>query len=458
MTLSDIKILFEDAFKNTQGWKRLIGSQFQASLSRFLAQVVYRCTYTAKRRLQESFLSKATRESSILAAAEDKAYIGLKISPSFGLAELENRTNSRKSIPELTQLISQDQRYYLVMNSVDLQPKEKQTVNISQLKIESFIFTVSAPTKWLEYLLPVDISEKTHQLDVYVNGELWTKRFKFRNTNDKSKAYMEQYTTTKQLGVRFGNNITGAIPTDGSVVELRAWITDGDTTLLDNQQLSFSNNSDLNESIGVITKNTITGGAPGDTIDDIRNGALYSESYDDQLAWDGDYRQFIKNNVGGLIWLSVWGEEQEELINGYNLENINKIYISAYSDRKSENELKQEISSLFVGREGYNENYIYRQRIDDPFTISVTGKIAKVGDPVNSTAFLKNELIHKYGKNAKNKPSRILVDEIWDFISDIKHSGNITEFTVTVANLPENEKAGRYSYIDIDNSQFILTY
>lgn len=460
MNLAEIKEQFENNLKQSTWWSRLVGSQFVDGFAVFISQVVYRCMHVGSRLLQESFLSKATKESSILAAAEDRAYVGLKISPSTGIATVHNKSERRISLPVHTPLKSKEQVSYLTMSAIELQPGEAIDVDVSQLERHRITTTVSESQKWLTVLLSRDMTAKAHRVDVYVNGHLWEKRFKFRNTTGRSKAYMEFYRSTRQLGVRFGNGINGRIPEVGDVINLVVWTTNGETTLIDSQPLELFGDLDhLNEHITITSKTPVTGGAEGDSIEDIRNGALYSTSYDHQLAWDGDYRQFIKDNVGGIIWLSVWGEKEEERRQGVkDLRNMNKIFISAYSDRKDEDKLQKEILGLFEGRDGYNEIYEYSKRIDTPYTLTITGRVKVNGRPEDVELLLAEKLAETFGKDIKDKPYRVPVDEIWDFITDLKRDAFIKEFTVTADNLPDEVEVGHYSYLDVQASTIKFTY
>lgn len=458
MPVSTVREKLYEIWKSNPYWSRFIGSQFSDGLAEFVSQMVYRCEQFARRRLQESFLSKAINVASILAAAEDRAYVGLKISPSYGKVTITNISQARQSLPKNKALISQNAIDYILCETVDLKPGESCDVKITQLKLTTITQKVINSAKWYSVELERDLTKLAHSIDVYVNNDLWEKRFKFRNTSSTSKAYMEFYTTNQKLGVRFGNGINGAIPNVGDDIKIDVWCTVGDSTLINDQVINLFDDEHLDKCFKIVTKNTITGGASGDSIEDIRNGALYSTAYDHQLAFDGDYTHFIKTNVGGLIWLDVWGEAEEEKLHGKDKRNINKIFISAYSDRKSNDDLKLEIENLFIGREGYNEEYVYRTRVDLPFTVNIVGKVLTTSSPKDAEDTIKTLLNNKYGKDVKGKKKRIPIDDIWDDIHNIKVTSGIIEFNVIANNINTKSMAGHYNYIDIDNSIVTLTY
>lgn len=458
--MHDLQKEFEEHLKKSTWWSRFIGSQFVSYLSNFIAQIAYRTTSASSRALQESFLSLATRRASILAAAEDKAYVGLKISPSTGIVTVKNNSDFRISLRKNSPCISQNLTEYVILEAVDLPAGGSTDLNVSQLWLENIRYIVEENKSWLSILLTKEITAKTHKIDVYVNGELWNNQFKFRNTTKDSKAYMEYYKASDQLGVRFGNDINGKAPKIGDVIILNIWCTNGETTLIDDQPLQLTKEiKPIIDAIEIKTKTPVNGGALGDDIEAIRNGALYTTSYDNQIAWDSDYEQFIKSHIGGIVWLSVWGEKQQEELDGVKkLENINQIYFTAYSDVKEDEKLASEIKTLFDGREGYNENYVWKDRVDDPFTVIVTGYTFVNYKPSDAVIFLKDELLKIYGKNVKNKPYRILIQDLWDIINDLSKKCGIDEFKVISNDLPLSIPVGTYCYLDVDNSQFNINY
>ncbi len=49
----------------------------------------------------------------------------------------------------------------------------------------------------------------------------------------------------------------------------------------------------------------------------------------------GDYTYFLVRNIPGLSWVKAWGEGQQEKLDGaYNVQNINKIFISGWHPNK----------------------------------------------------------------------------------------------------------------------------
>lgn len=458
-TLNEIKSTLDSALGKSTWWQRFMGSQFASYLVVFLAQVVKRCEQVASRSLQNSFLSTATTRAAILAGAEDRGYVGRKISPSTGTATLTNKTDGTTSIPQYSALVSKGQVSYLTREAVRLMPGESADVEIVQAERYPYEVTAESASSWYSVLFSTELTERTHEVEVYVNGELWEKTFQFRNTKSDSKAYVEYYRSTDQLGVRFGNGTNGKAIEQGDVITFMLWLTEGDTTLLNDQSLNFVNDDEyLNESVSVVTSTSIMGGDEAESIEEIRSGALYLPSYDNQLVWDSDFKAYIENNVGGLVWLSVWGEaEQEELDGSPNVSNINAVFISCYAPNKTAT-VDAEILALLNDRPGYNEKFVTASRVDKPFTVSITGQVQADAVPEEVQNQVIDLLKETYGKDVEGKEAGIYEKDIWKTIEENLNSLGIISFKVAVSNLEENRAVNMYCYLDSKNSTAAFSY
>ncbi|CAH0543060.1 hypothetical protein [Vibrio marisflavi] len=458
MSVEDTKAEFEAILSKSSWWSRFIGSQFVSYLSLFISQFVDRASQTCERLLQESFLSLATKRTSILAGAEDVMYVPRKISPSTGQGRITNTGTERIALSELTQCVAANQVRYTIMESIALDPNESLDVTLNQMEIETITMTVEEQQDWLSISFDVDLTARIHKAIVYVNGEMWTESFKFRYATSESKVYMEYYKSTDQLGIRFGNGVSGISPAAGDVISIDLWLTEGDTTLLNDQKLTIvETDPGSSTSVSISTVSQITGGDVAEDIESIRNGALYSTIYDNQIAWDGDYQGFIKSNISSIVWLSVWGEKEQELLAGKkDLGNINTIFISAYSSKKSDEELDKEILALFDGREGYNESYKYVTRKDAPFTVTVDGIVFDSSNAQDVTKAVSDKLSSLYGKDVS--PGAIYVKSIWSAVESVAKEQGIDEYTVTCEGLLDTVPIDTFQYLDIDASTITFNY
>lgn len=462
MSYQDNVESFIEILKPQTWWSRLLGSQFVAGLALYIGQMVYRCESLASRLLQEAFMSTAVKRASILAAAEDRGYVGRKITPSTGKISITNNTGSALLLPYGSTITAPNRLPYILAESVRVENGETLITSLSQLEEKTFTTTVTAEQKWLEILLSKDVTAEAAVVDVLVTlpnkaEEQWEKRFMFRGATPLSQYYTEFYKPTEQLGIRFGNGVSGRIPSIGSVITLDVWCTKGDTTLMEGQELTFDDlSADLSALVKVVTTTPITGGAAGESTEEIRAGALYATPYDEQIVWNNDYQQYIRNNMGDLSWLRVWGEVQQENESGYNLNNIGRIYISAYSPDVSQTLLGERILALFATTKELNRRYTYVPCNLCPFTITVNGIIGARQQKETVAQAVQLMLKDTFGRDiTTDQDTDILEKDIW---AEINNLNVLVDFKIIVSNKKANPLLADYIYLDEVNSVYNMEY
>lgn len=457
---------FNESMKGKPWWSRVLGSQFATGIATYVGQMVDRCEAMARRLLQESFMSTALKRASILAAAEDRGYVGRKITPSVGTAEITNTGTAALHFQYGTPLESPNKLPYVLYEALQLDPGETRQVKIAQLEEITLTAEISQTKKWLEILLTKELTQTAAAIDVFVTLpnrpiEQWEKRYQFRRADSDSKVYAEFYKPTEQLGVRFGNGLSGRIPVAGSTVTLTVWSTTGDSTLVEGQELKLSEQDEaITAAVKIKTVTPITGGAAGESTEEIRKGALYATAYDEQIVWDNDYRHFIRQNITGLIWLNVWGEVQQEKESGFSLSNVGRIFISAYSAKESQAVLAERILTLFAGTKELNRRYSYIPVSRRPFTVTIDAVIA----PRQQTETVRQTMIDAletaFGENAvagkgTSDDATIYEKDLWATLNAL---GNTIEFRVTVDNQEKNPKLNEYIFLDAKASTYNIRY
>lgn len=461
---------FHDILKGKPWWSRVLNTQFANGMALFIAQMVNRCESLAKRLLQEAFLSTALKRASILAGAEDKGYVGRKITPSSGRVKIVNNTADSLMLPQGHPLSSPNRLDYVLSEAVKIEPGKTVEAEIKQLKEVVLQTIMGAPAKWMEIALPIGVTAETAQVDVWVQppggvNKQWEKRYQFRRANSTSRVYMESYKPTEQLVIRFGNGISGQIPPEGSVIRLHVWCTKGESALIEGQPLRLVGQVDhLTNNVKLTTITPIAGGAPAETTEEIRRGALYSTPYDEQIVWDNDYVTFIKTNIPGLAWCRVWGELEQEKESGYALFNIGRIFISAYSPTQSQARLEEQIIKLFDSTKELNRRHTYVQVNRQPFTILLNGSIQQRQNKEDVRQAIIRALNKRFGENAvSGSTSTSAYDgagEIFekDIVVEIDNQGLLVDFTIEIVGRLPKPKLRDYVFLDAAVSVFNLEY
>ncbi|MBU2968794.1 hypothetical protein KO527_05450 [Pseudoalteromonas sp. C2R02] len=457
MNSNDVKQIFEDNLKEQSWWARLFGSQFSVGLINFMSQVIYRCISVMQRDLNEVHLSQAVRAPSILAAAENKGYVRAKITPSTGTLSVNNPTGSTVFIPANTELESQAGLTYVVVEGVNIASSETKLIAIKQLKKKRLSTVVSVEENHLEVVLSKEDSSKVNLVDVHVEtnegSSQWKQSFLFRGGDSKAKIYMEFYTSQEKLGVRFGNGVVGKRPPANSTVHLDLWLTDGETELIEGQKLSFVNNAFVQ--LTATTSTAIVGGLPQESIEDVRQGALYAASYNEEVVWGNDYRTFILTKIPQLDWLSVWGEQEQEKESGASVLNTNKIFICAFSDVFTNEQIEEQITALFSTIDLFNLEiqFVPVNFVSIPITLNAL--IEPIGSIADSKASIINLIDNEYGKNAENRTDsegkviEIKSKDLWVFIDQTEL---FTDFDLQVTLLSGARNLADYRYIDTATS------
>lgn len=476
MSIQDLLDKFNGQLQANSWWKKFTNSQFIQMMAVFGAQIIYAAQSSAERGLAEGFISTATKRSSILAAAEDRNYIGHLITPSWGSVKITNKTDEPIQLPVFAEFLSLAQLPYVTTDVIYVPAGRSVIVSdVRQMERVSVSTTIEAEAPFFTVMLPRDITEETVSLDVYVtedgNKTLWENNPLFRLSRGTSKHYVMVYKPTEQLGVRFGDGAIGAMPATGSKVDLEVWCSQGDTTLTQGQKLTPAGNiADLNSKIEVVTMTPITGGKGFETTEETRNRAQYYVTYDEQVVWGGDYKYFLNRTVPGMSWISVWGEQEQEESTGIkSLSNINTIFFCGHMPGFSQEELEAQIMAAVEAIPNeLNKRFRYVPTNEEPFTLTLSAVAKKsviISDAKNE---VQKALEARFGRDASTFGdtyqsdvsagkhfSQVQVKDLWRVIEELDL---FLSYEVTTHNMKEALQLNDFIYLDVANSVIEIKY
>jgi hypothetical protein len=463
MDLEAIKASFIASLTGSVWWQRFKGSEFVTYLAAFISQMMQRAEFAAERRLQESFLTRSVQASSVLAHAESRGYIPVKRRPNIKQIILKNKTASAVQIPAMTPLYCPDvNRYYLIKSPVTIPALTEVLASAEQSQFKVITAELAVTQAYATVLLDPDTSDQLSDVLVYVQepfstSQLWNKTKLFRGTDKNSQAYVEFYTPEEQLGIRFGNGSSGKMPAGGSKVMLYCFLTDGATDVPADLPLTAPNWPELTQSVDISMGITLSVGTERESIESIRQNALYYPSYDEQLVWSGDHDFYIRTNIPGLNWISVWGEaEQEKIAGAFSVSFINRIYLSAHHPVLGGSVVQAQIMALYSKLDPFNEHYEWVYPVQVPFQIALTGKTITTNNIDAVIVSLKAAL-----QPVTNAATGVIGDITPDTIfSLIKGTGLLNQFDIQVSGLDLMTKAQKneFRYLDISGSIFTITH
>ncbi|HFH2386287.1 TPA: baseplate protein [Escherichia coli] len=475
MSITELLDKFNAKLNENPWWARFVNSQFIQMQSVLCAQIVYIARTFASRALTEGFISTATRRASILAAAEDRGYVGRLVDASYGTVSITNKTDRDITLPGGAELLTSDQTPIATSSSVVIPAGETVPgIEVKQHEAVSVTFDVVQETPFLTLLLSRELTAEVASLEVVVitNGveEKWTHNPLFRMSRDNSKHYVLVYKPTEQIGVRFGDGSMGMMPAAGSQVRIDIMASLGDYTLAEGQKLEPAGNiSGYVESLEVKTDSIISGGGGMETTEETRNRAQYYVAYDEQVVWGGDYRQFIQNVVSGTSWLNVWGEALQEKITGFDVRNINKIFFCGHKPGVTQEALKTEIlSALESIPNELNKKFEYVATNEQPFNIKFTGIVKKSVLVDDALTAIKAALEENFGKDSMSFSqllqsdddsqqcyAQVKVKDIWRVIESLDM---FLSYDVATQNMKEAVYFNDFVYLDVESSTFSITY
>lgn len=475
MSITELLEKFNTRLSENTWWSRFVNSQFIQMMAVLGGQVIYIAQTYASRALTEGFISTATRRASILAAAEDRGYVGSFVEAATGTVSIKNTTDSTITLPSGAELLAKDQTPLILVSSVEIAPGE--TVSgqeVKQYEAVSVTFDIETEAAFLTLLLSRDITAEAAEVSVVVIDDeevTWTYNPLFRMSRSDSQHYTLVYKPTEQLGVRFGDGSMGKIPPEGSQVRIDIMASLGDYTLAQGQLLEAAGNiAKFVDSLVITTDSIITGGGGMESTEETRNRAQYYVPFDEQVVWGGDYRHFVQGVVKGTSWLNVWGEAVQEKISGFSVRNINRIFFCGHKPGSTQTQLSAEIlAALASVPNELNKNFEYVATNEQPFTINFTGKVKKSVLIVDATKALKSALETNFGQDSKSFSkllqseeddsqqvyAQVKVKDIWRVVESL---GIFMSYDVKLVNMTEAVLMNDFVYLDVDSSSFSIAY
>ncbi len=420
--LSSTKSLFLQLASSKPTLSAALNDPLVDLMASFAAQLSVAAHHRADRVEQERFLMTANNRSSILAKSEDRQYNPRKPLPSTGTLEVTTKDgNSPEGAVAETQLLSAGSIPYLTAgrpvldNGVWIAP-------VKQVEIKQITDTVVEVEKdFYEVIIPKEYTARITGIYVSVNVdpisstgfEAFKLSRRLRLAEADEKVYDEFYTNDDSFGVRFGTGVKGLMLPKGAIVRLTLHLTLGETTLIPGEKLRSITDSRYVFAV----KTAITGGAPQEDLESIRKNSLYSEIYDLEHVWGGDFEFFLHQNFPNLTWVNVWGEAEQEKIEGHESQDfINKIYISAYDGQEDINARIQEALQVVPQ---LNKEYSIVDPDEGAFTIDVEGVIQRDWELKSAEEAIETMLFEKYAKGSRNRKSQPFKRDIYEFLREL---------------------------------------
>ncbi|MGP9633785.1 hypothetical protein ACT3R7_12030 [Halomonas sp. AOP43-A1-21] len=406
---------FKRILTGLPGYERLTDSQIVEGMSLFQSWALRQANWRSERVHQEGFLSTASDRSSVLAHSEGRQYVPRKPTPSRGSVAFTNAGAAPVSFPAGSTWLGPNQLPYQLLDDAVIPAGGTAVFEMCQWEDARYAFTVAETSPFYEITLERENSIQVSQLEVRVGGEVWSMMPRLMNTNGSSRAYDEFYSPLDEIGIRFGNGTFGKMPKGGDSVVVYAKVTRGETELLAGQELRYLSGSD-DTNVGRVQARTYTaivGGKPQEDIEEIRRNALYYPLFDEQLTWRDDYAFQIRRQWPEVVWVNVWGEQEQEKAHGMSLDNIGKIFVSAYAPERPD--IMAEITDRL--EKPISREYEAVPPNPKPFMVRLKGRIVRSLPKGRVESEVRTLLERHYGKDSRERRSKVKLKDFYRLLN-----------------------------------------
>lgn len=450
---------FKDILGTQSEWRYLVKSQFVRHIAIFMGWALRDALWKIERAKQEYFLSTAMNPGSIMSHAEDREYIPRKRTPAYGQVVITNKGTAPASIFVNQSFISDQSLEYATTSAITIQPGNNATVTVEQRRKETKEFTVQERRAFYAILFDKEITEQICGLAVQVDEGMgagfvdYEYHRLFQSAYATSRVYDEFFNHLGQTGIRFGNDDFGKILAVGMVVKVELWLTEGESYLAEGQRIHPT--SEGNDHLEIVTLEAITGGTPVEGIEEMRNNLRYWITYNEKLVWRDDYIFFLRRAIPDIVWINVWGEQEEEAVTGLKkVENINNIFISAHAPGHTN--LSDEIMAALKAIRLLNRAFTWRSPTYSTFNLAITGAVSPREDITTVTTAIWAVVIDKYGRDSRNRRSQMLVKDIYDDINGTGYFGATgAHFEVQTSGVTEAEAL--HEMVSVSEANFSIT-
>lgn len=406
------------------------------------------------------------REATVLADAANKGLI-FTAKPCTVKLNVENKGDSNINISAGRHLLDAIGRDFITLAPVNITPHSSGFLDAIQISKVVQSHTVSATKPF--YGVPITLSDdgsSIYQIQVRVNGELFSPSYKFNNVLVGDKVFHIESDEFKRLNLKFGSkNVIGVQPQNGDVVDITKVMTFGDINLEAGSDFSFryidnDSDNDIKLSLASITK---VGTSPVD-LATLRELVKYPSIYNENAVYLGEFDLLLRSKFPHLAFLNVWNEAKEEQVRGPNVKNINTLFVSF--SLPEEMTIDKSAVETQIKEVIHRADSSYRIKFVDPIIYKIPCTISATISRMYGQKEVQKQIIDcilkSFGKEAfssrqgrvsiKNKDIADLIRQNVQAISDVR-GDFFVQLADTSSSVPE-----KFSYISEDSIDIKLDY
>lgn len=338
----DLVAALQNRLKNTDSWKDIYRSATGQMLIELLAYVLNTGLFYTERRAEESYLSTAKNRSSVIALVSLLNYNPKRKTSASGdlTFTISGPATKIVYIPKYTECQSDTNLKYVTNEGVAI---EKGQTLVKALSIQGELRQIEITSNGIinqEYLVSSTNVENSADannptLRILIDGEEWTKVDSFIDSISISKHYRVITEMDGTVTIKFGDNVNGEAPENGSTIVIQyiesaglsGNVTYADKIVTLNDTI-YDEDSDIVD-VSVTNAGSLLGGDDAEDIEEIRYEAPRVFKTGDRAVSKLDFMAIIEN-YAGVADVNVWGENEEAVEAGVSAdyEMLNKVKIS----------------------------------------------------------------------------------------------------------------------------------
>ena len=395
---------------------------FALKVGAYCEEIAMGMIHKMDRMFQNTLSSNPLSQAAILARVSTTTYIPRLAIPFHAIVRFTNLSTDKTVTYQSGDLfLSESELFYTLLNNIELAPGESTTAEVKQYYIE-ISEHVSDETSFQEY----EIGDETvSDFEIKVDDNVWPNNNDIISVGVTTESFYTLFSMYGKLSAKFGNNVRGKIPNLGANIEIKKYHTAGqDGNLLEGSKLEEYNVLQTQQ-CSVEIESIIRQGFYRESPEDMLASIPFHEQNKGGLGWREGYKHTVRTGFPELIWLNWWNKKEHEDYNPKDVENTNRLFVSALLETNQANAGTLIVDYLNATHKPDVVRFTWVEPDLKLGVIAITGKVDSNINIPNAIAVIKNGLLEMYGQESKSKLSSLIESDIYGFLKEVETDGDL---------------------------------
>ena len=351
------------------------------------------------------------RDVTVLADASVKGVMPFGI-PCIAAISVENIGSLMLRIQSGRVLRDQNGRMWQVTTGADVLPGTTRSIVARQVEQRLITHTVAQNQPF--YVVELAEPALGHIAEVTVTG--WEYAPEFCNVQNGDLVYNIQTDEAQVIGLVFGvDGLAGKQPAMGQKLNLSIYDTEGDISPSQGMAFYFEY-SDATEKATLVLSEVQQAGEAPMNIATMREVCSYPGIYSENSVYLSNFDYLVRKKIGTVVFLNVWNERKEEEARGYNLDNINRLFIAVLKDGAARDVLKAKITNIIkAADDSYRLSFV--EVLEKVIPLELTLYVPSTYDAAAVRQAVRALILENYGRDsawAKRGEAKILKKDLYE--------------------------------------------